>query len=64
MRAMESNTFEKAFADFIDRREYDKAQNALFDMVRISFKTGWQAAGGNPSEAQPVIELVSKKSRK
>jgi len=61
---MESNTFEKAFADFIDRREYDKAQNALFDMVRISFRAGWQAAGGNPPEPQPVIELVPKKSRK
>lgn len=61
---MESNTFEKAFADFIDRREYDKAQNALFDMVRISFKAGWQAAGGNPPEPQPVIELIPKKPLK
>ncbi|MDR1628938.1 MAG: hypothetical protein LBS36_01805 [Oscillospiraceae bacterium] len=61
---MESNSFEKAFADFIDRREYDKAQNALFDMVRISFKAGWQAGGGNSPEPQPVIELVPKKPRK
>lgn len=61
---MESNTFEKAFADFIERREYDKAQNALFDMVRISFRAGWQAAGGNPPEPQPVIEFVPKKPRK
>ena len=55
---MEFETFEKAFADFIDRREYDKAQNALFDMIRISFKAGWQAAGGNPPESQPVIQIV------
>jgi hypothetical protein len=61
---MESDIFEKAFADFIDRREYDQAQNALFDMVRISFKAGWQAAGGNPPEPQRVIELVPKKPRK
>ncbi|MDD4414841.1 MAG: hypothetical protein PHR14_09935 [Oscillospiraceae bacterium] len=61
---MESNTFEKAFADFIDRREYDKAQNALFDMVRISFKAGWQAAGGNPPEPQPVFQFIPKKPRK
>lgn len=61
---MESNTFEKAFADFIDRREYDKAQNALFDMVRISFRAGWQDAGGNLPEPQPVIELVPKKPHK
>jgi hypothetical protein len=41
---MKHTEFEKAFADFIDRCEYDKAQNALFDMVCISFKVGWQAA--------------------
>jgi len=46
---MESNTFEKAFSDFIDRREYDEAQNALFEMVRISFQAGW----GNPQAAVP-----------
>ncbi len=61
---MESDTFEKAFADFIDRREYDGAQNALFDMVRISFKAGWQAAGGNPPKPQPVIRIVPKKPDK
>ena len=58
---MKTIDFEKAFADFIDRREYDKAQSALFDMVRISFKAGWQAAGGNPPEPQPVIKLIPKK---
>ena len=61
---MESNTFEKALSDFIDRREYDEAQSALFDLVRISFKAGWQAAGGNPPLPQPVIQLVPKQSQK
>jgi hypothetical protein len=56
--------FEKAFSDFIDRREYDGAQNALFDMVRISFKAGWEAAGGNPPTSQSVIELLPKKLNK
>ena len=27
-----NNDFEKAFSDFIDRREYDQAENALFAM--------------------------------
>ena len=31
---MQSNDFEKAFGDFLDRREYDQAENALFAMVR------------------------------
>ena len=43
---MLSNDFEKAFGDFLDRREYDQAENALFAMVRIAFLAGWKAAGG------------------
>ena len=50
--------FEKAYGDFIDRKEYDAAQNALHDMVRISFKAGWEAAGGNAPPSQPVVRLV------
>ena len=56
---MESNTFEKVFSDFIDRREYDEAQNALFEMVRISFQAGWKAAGGDPPPSQPVLRLIT-----
>lgn len=37
---MNSNKFEKAFRDFIDRREYDQAGQALFAMVRIAFLAG------------------------
>jgi hypothetical protein len=59
---MESSTFEKAFGNFIDRREYDEAQNALFDMVRIAFKAGWESAGGNPPESQSIIRLLPKKT--
>lgn len=60
---MESNTFEKAFADFIDRWEYDEAQNELFNMIRISFKAGWQAAGGDPPPPQSILRLVPKKPK-
>ena len=49
--------FEKAFSDFLDRREYDQAENALFAMVRISFLAGWKAAGGNPPRPQKVFTL-------
>ena len=53
--------FEKAFSDFLDRREYDQAENALFDMVRISFLAGWKAAGGDPPKPQKVFTLMHKK---
>lgn len=52
--------FEKAFSDFLDRREYDQAENALFSMVRISFLAGWLAAGGQAPQPQKVIELLHK----
>ena len=50
--------FEKAFGDFLDRREYDQAENALFSMVRIAFLAGWQAAGGNPPPPQNIFQLI------
>lgn len=55
---MQSNDFEKAYADFIDRREYDEAQNALFAMVRVSFEAGWKAAGGEAPTPHKIFELV------
>ena len=58
---MNSNDFEKAYADFIDRREYDEAQNALFSMVRVSFVAGWRAAGGDPPTPHKIFEVLPKK---
>ena len=57
---MMSNDFEKAFGDFLDRREYDQAENALFAMVRISFLAGWKAAGGDPPQPQKIFKLIHK----
>jgi len=55
---MKATDFEKAFGDFLDRREYDEAETALFQMARLSFKAGWEAAGGSPLEPQPIVRLV------
>ena len=49
--------FEKAFGDFLERREYDGAANALFSIVRTSFMAGWLAAGGKAPLPQKVIEI-------
>lgn len=57
---MHSNDFEKAFDDFLDRREYDQAENALFSMVRIAFAAGWKAAGGAPPQPQKIFQLMHK----
>lgn len=57
---MQSNRFEDAFSDFLDRREYDQAENALFAMVRIAFLAGWKAAGGDPPQPQKIFQLMHK----
>lgn len=56
---MYSNEFEKCFADFLNRHEYDEAENALFAMVRIAFSAGWQAAGGAPPQSERIYELLA-----
>ena len=55
---MRSNDFEAAFAAFLDRHEYDEAENYLFSMVRLAFAAGWKAAGGEPPKAQRIFELL------
>ena len=54
--------FEAAFSDFIDCREYDQAENALFSIVRIAFAAGWRAAGGGPIPSQPVLKIWHKEN--
>ena len=55
---MQTNDFEKAFSDFIDRREYDQAENALFSMVRIAFIAGWKAAGGEAPPPHKIFQII------
>ena len=55
-----ADNFEKAFSDFLDRREYDQAENALFSMVRIAFAAGWKAACGKAPPPQKILELQHK----
>lgn len=38
---MYSNDFEAAFSAFLDRHEYDEAEQYLFSMVRLAFCAGW-----------------------
>ena len=55
---MYTNEFEEAFSNFLDRHEYDEAENYLFSMVRLAFAAGWQAAGGAPPQAERIFELI------
>ena len=53
-----NNDFEEASSKFLERREYDDAEAALFSMVRTAFLAGWKAAGGEPPVPQKVFELM------
>ena len=55
---MMRNDFEEAFSSFLERKEYDEAESALFSMVRIAFLVGWKAAGGEPPVPQKLFELI------
>ncbi|MFI3313795.1 MAG: hypothetical protein R3Y62_07895 [Eubacteriales bacterium] len=55
---MYSNDFETAFDHFIERKEYDTAQSALFSLVRAAFIAGWQSAGGTPPTPHKMFELL------
>jgi len=41
---MNSDELEKAFSDFIDGECYDKAENVLFELIRLAFVSGWNEA--------------------
>ena len=55
---MMNNDFEEAFSSFLERREYDEAEGALFAIVRAAFLAGWNAAGGEPPTPQKLFELI------
>ena len=55
---MQSNEFEDAFSNFLERHEYDEAESCLFSLVRIAFSAGWQAAGGAAPQAERLFELI------
>jgi hypothetical protein len=43
--------FEAAFDQFLEHQEHEKAESALFSLIRESFLAGWKAAGGEAPKA-------------
>ena len=50
--------FEHAFSNFLESREYDETEDALFRLVRAAFYAGWQAAGGEVLPCRPAWTKV------
>lgn len=57
-----TNDFEQALDAYLERREYDRAEDALYSLTRSAFAAGWLAAGGAQPLPQPVIRLVPKQT--
>ena len=55
---MYDNDFEAAFSSFLERHEYDEAENYLFSMIRLAFTAGWMSAGGNPPNEERLFQLL------
>ena len=55
---MYSNEFEAGFSSFLERHEYDEAQQSLFSIVRSAYTAGWLAAGGSPLQEQRLFQLI------
>ena len=43
----QTDELEEAFGKFIDGMNYDRAEEALFSIVRAAFLAGWKAASGS-----------------
>lgn len=39
--------FDRALSEFLDDEQYEKANDALFELVRAAFTAGWKAALGS-----------------
>ena len=46
------DSFEQAFSAFLDSRQGDSAEEALFRLLRMAFSAGWAAADGQ-TEQEP-----------
>ena len=56
---MYTDEFEQSFAAFLESKEYDQAEEALFSMLRRAYAAGWRAAGGSPEQAKGVPDTVT-----
>lgn len=52
---MEESASEAAFSAFLERHEYDAAEEALFAVVRSAFLAGWNAAHGSTPQEEPAV---------
>lgn len=55
---MKSNEYEAAFSAFLERQEYDKTAQAVYDLTSAAFLAGWKAAGGDLPQEERIFQLL------
>jgi len=53
-----TNSYEEAFDKFINSRDYDRVEEALFSFARACFEAGYKAAGGVAADGDKVIDIL------
>ena len=55
---MHTNSYEEAFDKFINSREYDRVEEAIFQFARDCFEAGYKAAGGVTPDGDKIIDIL------
>ena len=55
---MNTNSYEEAFDKFINSRDCDRVEEALFSFARACFEAGYKAAGGVAADGDKVIDIL------
>lgn len=57
---MHTNDFEGALDRFLNSREYDRFEEAVYQFARTAFEAGWKAAGGVEPDSEKIIDVLNK----
>ena len=54
---LQSDVFEQALDEYLQSKNYDNIQEAVYQFARSAFLAGWQAAKNDPANRGSIIIL-------
>lgn len=58
IQTMNQTQFDCAWAEFLQKPEYDAAKAAMFAVTRAAFLAGWLAAGGDAPQEERLFQVL------
>ncbi len=56
---MHSDKFEGALDAFLESPEYDRVEEAIYQLARAAFEAGWNAAGGEKAnDGGKIVDIL------